>query len=363
MFNSQSYGKWQRMLKQLIPDTCNSRLTNLVLLIVGIFESQSVYLSVIVRKIPIRAKKLSLAKRLERFVGNTAVEVKKWYHPWASWLLQSASSGGTVHLVIDSTKVTAHHRQIMLAVAYQRRTLPIMWDWVSHARGHCTTALQIELLKQVQALIPSGVKVSLVGDGEFNHPLLIEELNFWGWDYAVRQKCNTLIMRRHANEWKRLDRFDLKQGQMLWLGRVLLTQTSPYPTNIVLYWKHGEKAPWYLATNQLSGRPAVRLYNRRMWIEAMFGDLKGHGFDLELSRLSTPDRLSRLTLAVCILYVWLVTLGEHALKMGFNTEVDRTDRQDLSIFRLGWDWLERRFAFDDPIPILFRPNFCLVSGC
>lgn len=91
--------------------------------------------------------------------------------------------------------------------------------------------------------------------------------------------------------------------------------------------------------------------------------MKGHGFDLELSRLRTPERLSRLTLAVCILYVWLVTTGEYVLLMGFNTEVDRTDRQDLSIFRLGWDWLERRFTFDDPIPILFKPYFCLVSGC
>ncbi|MEQ9032233.1 MAG: hypothetical protein RLP44_26180, partial [Aggregatilineales bacterium] len=63
------------------------------------------------------------------------------------------------------------------------------------------------------------------------------------------------------------------------------------------------------------------------------------------------------------LYVWLVTTGEYVLQRGLHTEVDRTDRHDLSIFRVGWDWLERRFVFDVPIPILFRPNFCLMSGC
>jgi len=363
MFNSQSYGKWQAMLKQLIPDNCQSRLTNLVLLLVGIFDSRSVYLSVLARKIPICAKKLSLAKRFERFLDNQAVRVKEWYHPWASWLIQSASTGGTVHLVIDSTKVSAYCRKVMVAVAYQRRTLPIMWEWVEHTRGHSTTAMQIALLRQVHQLIPKGVAVSLVGDGEFNHPLLIEELDFWSWDYALRQKSNTLIMQGHDCIWKRLDQFNLKRGQMVWLGRVLLTQASPYPTNLVLYWKKGEKTPWFLATNQLSARPAVRLYKRRMWIEEMFGDMKGHGFDLELSRLRTPQRLSRLTLIVCILYVWLVTMGEFVLKHTLQIEVDRTDRQDLSIFRTGWDWLERRFTFDDPIPIRFRPNFCLVSGC
>lgn len=362
MFNSRSYGKWQAMLKQLIPDNCQSRLTNLVLLMIGIFESKSVYLSLLARKIPIRAKKLSLAKRFERFLDNDAVEVESWYHPWASWLLQSASVGGTVHLVIDSTKVSAYCRKVMVAVAYQRRTLPIMWDWVEHSRGHCTTQSQIALLRRVQQLVPAGVKVSLVGDGEFNHSLLIEDLEFWGWEYALRQKCNTLIMQGHDCEWHRLDSFGLKRGDMRWLGKALLTQASPYPTHIVLHWKRDEKVPWFLATNLLSARPAVSLYKRRMWIEEMFGDMKGHGFELELSRLRTPLRLSRLTLVVCILYVWLVTIGEFVLQHSLQTEIDRTDRQDLSIFRTGWDWLERRFALDDPIPILFRPNFCLVSG-
>ena len=45
----------------------------------------------------------------------------------------------------------------------------------------------------------------------------------------------------------------------------------------------------------------------------MFGDMKGHGFDLEHSRLRHFLRLSRLTLAVCLLYVWLVATGEHVL--------------------------------------------------
>ncbi len=163
-------------------------------------------------------------------------------------------------MVIDSTKVSAYCRKVMVAVAYQRRTLPIMWDWVEHNRGHSTTRFQIGLLKRVQALIPTGVKVSLVGDGEFNHPLLIEELELWQWDYALRQKCNTLIMQGHDCVWKRLDRFALKPGDLIWLDRVLLTQASPYPTNLVLHWKVGEKDPWFLATNQLSGRDTLRLY-------------------------------------------------------------------------------------------------------
>ncbi|NJL55604.1 hypothetical protein HC928_10700 [bacterium] len=191
MFNSQSYRKWQKQLAQLIPDTCESRLTNLALLIVGMLSSQSVYLSVIARKVPIRAKKLSLAKRFERFLSNEAVDAESWYAPWSTGLLKSAGVSGRVHRVVDTTKVSAYRPQLMIAVAYRRRTLPIAWEWVDYPRGHCPADLQVKLLKRVRKLLPVGVPVSLVGDSEFGNVTVIKRLNKWGWDYALRQKGRT----------------------------------------------------------------------------------------------------------------------------------------------------------------------------
>ena len=78
-----------------------------------------------------------------------------------------------------------------------------------------------------------------------------------------------------------------------------------------------------------------------MWIEEMFADLKGLGFDLERSRLWYFLRLSRLTLVVAWLYLWLVAFGSTVIKQGRRKEVDRPHRRDLSIFRIGFDMLER----------------------
>jgi hypothetical protein len=35
----------------------------------------------------------------------------------------------------------------------------------------------------------------------------------------------------------------------------------------------------------------------------------------------------------------------------------------LSIFRLGWDFIARRLALDDPLPAVFVPLLAKVSGC
>ncbi len=360
--NSELYRIWRKRLTQLSPDECKSRMTNMMLLIVGMYKAESVHLSKIARKLPIRAKKLSLDKRLRRFLSNGAVRVREWYRPVAERLIKSATAGGQIHLLIDGSKVGFGHQLLMVGIAYRRRALPLVWTWVRTGRGHSTACKQIKLLDYVHNLLPEGVKASLAGDGEFKSTLLIEHLDFWGWDYALRQPKSHLAMTFGQKVWQRLDNFDLRPGMTMWWGRVVLTQASTYPTNLALYWKRGEKEPWYLATNLPSVHGAIMLYRRRMWLEEMFGDMKGHGFDLEASHLRHFLRLSRLTLAVCLLYVWLVATGEHVIATKQTGEVDRNDRRDLSIFRIGWDFIERRFALHDPIPIFFVPNFCSVSG-
>ncbi|MEO0564362.1 MAG: hypothetical protein AAF125_19820 [Chloroflexota bacterium] len=165
----------------------------MALILIGMYQASNVHLSKIARKLPIDAQKLSLTRRLRRFLDNEAVDVASWYHPWAAHLITSACSGGQLNLIIDTTKVSANFRKISIAVAYQRRALPLMWDWVPYARGHCSVKQQIALFQKLRDLIPASVKVSLVGDGEFGNPLLIEYLDLWEWDYALRQKSNTKI--------------------------------------------------------------------------------------------------------------------------------------------------------------------------
>ena len=361
MNNPQLYSKWREWLMQLIPDRCETRLNNLVLLKLGIYQSKSVHLNVVAGKLPIHAKKLSVVNRLSRFLQNSAVDVVKWYAPWADWLIQSAASDGQLHLIVDTTKVTSSHRLLCVAVAYQRRALPIIWDWVGHCKGHCSVTTQLMLWQRLKEMIPAEIQVTIVGDGEFGNVLVLELLDHWGWQYVLRQSKNTKVILERLDEECRLDEIQIARGQTRIYHNVQLTRAG-YRVTLVIIWRSTESEPIYLATNQVSVLATWRLYKKRVWIEEMFGDMKGHGFDLERSRLRHADRLNRLLLGVSIVYIWLISVGEYVIKHNFNTEIDRNDRRDLSIFRLGWDFLERRLALNDPIPECFRPNFCLVSG-
>jgi len=72
-------------------------------------------------------------------------------------------------------------------------------------------------------------------------------------------------------------------------------------------------------------------------------------------------RLSRLTLALAPLYVWLISVGGRTIRDGLRHLVDRVDRRDLSIFQIGClRLIERKLKLTNALPFHSIPLFtCL----
>lgn len=361
---NQVYHTWFQRIRQLWPEERVTRLRNLAWLMTGIYHSRSVHLSRIAGKIPGRAQLVSITRRMGRFLDNPAVRVREWYAPVARCLLEAmAATVGEIRLIADGTKVGGNHQLLILAVAYRRRAIPIAWTWVQGAKGHSSAHKQVALLAYVQRLIPQGTPVGLVGDSEFGAVEVIRQMEAWHWTYVVRQKASHHVQLTAQTGWQAFGDLIHRAGQSLWLGQGLLTQKHAHLTNLLAHWQVGEAEPWLLATNWPSRREALRAYRRRMWIEEMFGDLKGHGFDLESTHLRHFARLSRLTLAVVLLYDWLVAAGAHAIRNGERHLVDRTDRRDLSIFQIGLRLIERHLVNAMTVLIPLCPVYgCKLSG-
>ena len=336
------YHTWFLRIRELRPNQRITQIRNMVWLIIGIYQSRSVCLSRIAGKIPGRAKLLSSARRLSRLLDNPAIRVREWYEPIArEWLETQFWHVGEIRLVVDGTKIGFGHQLLIVCLAYRKRAIPIAWTWVKHVRGHSTAVKQLALLAYVRQLIPKGAAIFLVGDCEFGSVAVLRQLDKWRWFYVLRQKTDTGVWFNEKSGWQTFGSYIHKAGQSFWLGRGYLTASEIYPVNLLVHWEVGEKEPWCLATNLPDLQMALQFYRRRMWIEEMFGDLKKHGFDLEHTMLRHFERLSRLTLAVALLYVWLISIGTRTVRDGLRNLVDRTDRRDLCIFQIGLRFIER----------------------
>jgi hypothetical protein len=348
------YHTWFLRVQDLRPGQRVTQVRNFAWLLIGIHQSRSVCLSRVAGKIPGSAKLVSTTRRLSRLLNNPAIRVREWYEPIArQWLEAQFRHLGEIRLIVDGTRIGCGHQLLIVCLAYRKRALPIAWTWVRQVKGHSSACKQLALLAYVHSLIPTGAAVFLVGDCEFGSVAVLRQLDRWYWFYVLRQKADTGVWFSENQGWQAFGSCLQQPGGSIWLGRGYLTIKEIYRVNLLVHWKVGEQEPWCLATNLPDLPMALRLYARRMWIEEMYGDLKKHGFDLERTMLRHFLRLSRLTLAVAILYVWLVSVGTRTIRAGLRPLVDRAERRDLSIFQIGLRYIERcltnALAFQVPL--------------
>lgn len=348
------YHKLIEQICQWLPQERITRCQNLAWLLGGLYLSGSVHLSHIVREWSLPGKAPSLVNRLRRFLSNPRVEVQSYYRPIVEQVL-APYRGQTVRLIVDCTKIGFNHRLLTVSLAYRKRALPLAWSVHEGSQGHVPATEVIALLRTIQPLLPDDCSVWLLGDAGFQAVPLLRWLDRQNWRFVIRLSSRLKIWQSETG-WRKLADHDIQPGQTQVVGWVRLTENHNYGwVWLVLHWKQGEDDPWLLVSNQSQSQLMLRLYAIRMWTEEMYGDLKGHGFDLETTHLRHADRIARLVLAVCIVYVWLLCLGGWLVKRGWRHLIDRKDRRDKSYFRLGFDWLKRCLCLNKLIRLHFRP--------
>lgn len=355
--NLHLYHKTVAQLCQWLPGERITRLRNMALLLVGLTQARGIHLSQIVNSWPgLRSQLPSLVNRLGRFLRNPHVEVRRWYEPLAKVLVNQCQ-GRPLRLIIDCTKAGFNFRMLSISIAYKKRALPLVWSIHRGRKGHVEYKAQLELLEYLSELIGDGAEVWLLGDAGFESVHLFDWLTAHNWHFVLRQPGKNQV-RWRGQPWVKLGEIPVQPGETLRIGWVELTaKHAAGPYWLTIHWATGEEEPWFLLADCTDDRKLIRLYGIRMWTEELYGDLKGHGFDLEATHLDDADRLARLVLAVCINFVWFIALGVWIVKRGWRHLLDHRSRRDKSYFRLGLDWLDRCFRLNDPVPLRFTLYF------
>ena len=354
MNNLDTYHKVLKQLSKWLPKERITRKRNMALLIVGLQQSDGIHLSKIVRTWHIKSKLPSLVTRLNRFLNNSYVDTWLWYQPLAKQILTSFRNQD-VRLIIDCTKIGFGHRLMSVSVAYKKRSLPLIWNVYKGAKGHVKVEEQLKLLNALKPLIPKHSQVYFLGDAGFDSVKLFQWLSRYHWRFVIRQKGRSMV-KFQTQDWVKLKHLELKKEQTRSIGWVRITkQHKAGHYWLILHWAKGEDEPWYLLTNfSAKASLIIRLYKIRMWTEEMYGDMKGHGFDIESTHLDDKDRIARLFLAVAFTFVWLIVLGSWLVKRGYRHLIDVKSRRDKSYFRLGDDWIKHCSRLNIPIPVRFQ---------
>ena len=354
--NRRVYSTIRMAIKQLSPTEPKGNkarmLNTLAGMIAGIVQAKSCQLPAIARKTPDLAKADSRIKRYSRWVQNERIDYEGYYLPFVWDLLTSLAQIRELVFIIDGSEVGHHCITLMISLIYGKRALPITWLVVKGCKGHLPEQLHLDLLTQLQAILPKNCQAIFLGDGEFDGIQLQEALKSLGLQYVCRTAKNIVVC-HHEHEFA-FETVPLEPGERFSLPQVTPRNQGYGPVHAIAWWGEGYDAPIYLLTNLEGVDEACNWYRKRARIETFFSDQKSRGFHLDKSHLSDPHRLSRLMIAACLAYIWIIDLGVRALRDKWRKFLHRTKRCDPSLFQFGLRLLDLLLNEGRCIPVSFQ---------
>jgi hypothetical protein len=207
---------------------------------------------------------------------------------------------------MDGSVVGRNCTALMLHVIYKGRALPLAWRVRQGPKGHVPEDLHIAVVELMSALIPKGAKVVFLGDGEFDGTALQATLNEAGWSYVCRTAMSPVAT--WEGETFRLETLGAcrKPGTLIALKEVKFTRNAYGPVMVLSCWAKEYQEPLSLVSNMDAAEEACRYDQKRFRIETFVSDQKSRGFHMHTSHISDPQRLSRLLIAACLSYIWII---------------------------------------------------------
>jgi hypothetical protein len=294
----------------------------------------------------------SVERRLGRWLSNPRLDVERLWQACLPALLRGwRQAGKPARLVLDATPLAGRAVVLYLGLWVHGRALPLAWEVLPGQRAWDEEQWSVvaRLFARAQPLL-AGVATTLLADrGLVGHPL-VALCQQQGWHYVLRLEgqhccqpqpgCQPPPAADASAGWVRVDAL-VARGQD-WYGPVRLwKKADPVDGFLTVYWEPTAAQPWILFSDQPAQPRRLLEYADRMAVEATFQDAKSRGWQVEDLPIVARDRLNRLLL-ILALTLWLALhYAASCLHHGQRAQLDRHDRRDKGLLRLGRLWFAR----------------------
>lgn len=244
----------------------------------------------------------SQIKQAKRWLSSKWTDWQGFYAPYIKLLLDKLSSTGEITLIIDGSEMAGDCVVLMVSVVWRDYAIPLVWMAKKGEKGHFSEDVHIDVLKLAHSIVPSGCRVVLLGDGEFDGTKLCEMCGQHNWEFVLRTSTDRKIEDNgHSVQIGELSPFPGSE--------VVFVESALNGYNAVL-WHYAEyKKPIPLLTNIDVGEVACAYYERRFKIELLFKQMKSAAFNVHKSKIEGRHRVENLIIVVALTFIITFCLG------------------------------------------------------
>ena len=318
------------------------RVTSLAHATLGIMTSASLAVSLIGHSLAEARGLLSkhAIKQVDRLLSNRGIVV---WDLFANWVPEMVADRREILVAMDWTDFDADDQAtlVLSLITSHGRATPLLWltvlkDELKDTRNEFEDAC----LARLSAVLPAGVKVTILADRGFGDCKLFAFLQELGFAYVIRFRANIHVTaedgeKRLAGAWVGLG------GRARKLRDALVTTANYQVGAVVCVHAKNMKDAWCLAASDrdATAREITDQYAKRWTIEPSFRDTKDLRFGMGMGtiRIANPQRRDRLLLVNAFAIVLLTLLGAAGESLGMDRHLksNTTKRRTHSLFRQG----------------------------
>ena len=302
---------------------------------------------------------LTVQRRIVRTLADRSWCVQEWFRRWITKVYTALPRNvrRNLVLIVDETKISKNHRAMIVSIAFERRSIPIIWRvYNENDADSYPEEGQVQMIADMLAIVKSCIsvkwKVRIVVDrGIGNSPTLCDEIKALTWNFLFRITNSVKI---DTEDGRLLPKERIAPGKRFGAhGRIWVTkgQVQGY---IRAVWDKDCKEPWILATNDpsLDGTE----YAIRGWIEHTFRDMKTYGWNIEACRVKDAESMNRFLCIVVMALGMIMALGSLAIEKGqarnLYKKPNGEHRSQNSLFGTGLQYFVKLFAGKKRLPKL-----------
>lgn len=314
--------QWTTTVSTHLPHLSRPQATVLALWSYGIVLAQGCGLSTVASFLATvePARENTLRQRLREWYREAAAKrgehrqdlvVASCFAPLLRWVLAWwASDERRLALALDASSLSDRFVVLAVSVVYRSCAIPVAWQvlpagqaggWQPHWEG---------LLAALAPGVPADWCVLVLADRGLYARWLFRAIQQHGWHPFLRINVGGLVCPQGRAAFVPLRTLAPTVGS-LWGGRVtcFVTPQCQLVCTLLACWTAGHTQPWLVLTDLAPSRAEAAWYGLRGWIEQGFKDVKRGGWQWQRTRMTDPERVARLWLALAVATLWTVSVG------------------------------------------------------
>jgi hypothetical protein len=248
-------------------------------------------------------------KKNEKGVKRTQLDVQTCLEPLIRWIV-SLWQSKQIALALDATTLGLSFTILVVSIVYRGCAIPIAWTITKGNEKKSWNKEWLRMLRLVRKGIPRDFFVIVMTDRGLYSSKLFRRI--------VRLKCHP-FMRINSNGtfcpegsgiFRPIGSF-AKQPTTSWqgVGVAFKTKGKRLSCTLLALWEEGQKEAWFILTDLPPSSSNACWYGMRAWIEQSFRIAKRGGWQWHKTRMTDPERASRLLLVISVATLWLLSVG------------------------------------------------------